>query len=99
MRDIGYFLFCLGGFICAANFYLSFLRYPMHLLKRVQKADYKWKSGIPLFGSLFVLLSIILLRDVFWILIAGIALIIIDTGGFHWFLGMMFYHQVLRKKR
>jgi hypothetical protein len=96
VRAVGYFLFCLGGFICIVNFYLSFLHYPLYRLKGGQKTDYKWISGFPVLGSVFVIFSIILLLD-FWVLMGGIVLITIDTGGFHWFLGSMFYHKVWKK--
>jgi hypothetical protein len=34
-----------------------------------------------------------------WVLIPGLILIAIDTGGIHWFIGTMFYYEVLKKKK
>ncbi len=97
MKIIANIIFCLGGFICCLNFYLSFLHYPLYkILKKTEK--YKWVSGLPLVGSLFVAISLFLLYQIKWILILGIILISIDTGGIHWFLGTVLYHELLKKK-
>ena len=87
-------LFWLGAFICVVNFYLSFLRYRIFLLRGGRKSEYKWTSGTPLIGSLFVLVG--LTPETRWILIAGLILILIDTGGLHWFLGSMLYQWIAR---
>jgi hypothetical protein len=99
MRVIAYILFCLGGLISVMNFYLSFLRYPLFRLMHGTRKEYKWDSGCPMFGSAFVALSLIGLHGVTWLLVLGIALIAIDTGGFHWFLGIQFYYEVLKRGR
>jgi len=91
-------LFGLGGFFCLLNFYLSFLRYPIYRLSGGGKQEYKWVSGAPVLGSLFVGLSLISPYATNWMLISGVALILIDTGGLHWFLATMFYYEIFRKK-
>jgi hypothetical protein len=54
MEIIAYMLFGLGGFFCLLNFYLSFLRYPIYRLPGGGNKEYKWSSGAPVLGSLFV---------------------------------------------
>ena len=90
--------FIVGGWLCALNFYLSFLRYPVHRLRGLPKESYRWVSGIPLFGSAFVALSLLCLYSSSAVLLAGIVLIAIDTGGIHWFAGTMIYHAFHGKK-
>jgi len=92
-------LFYLGSFICILNFYLSFLRYPIYKLIHSDSKEYKWTSGVPIVGSFFEVISLIFLYKTKWMLISGIIFIILDTGGLHWFLGTVFYHAVLKKKK
>ena len=87
----------LGGFLCCLNFYLSFLRYPIHTLSGSKK-EYEWASGIPILGSAFVALSLIVLWSYPLILFVSWVLMLIDTGGLHWFIGMMVY-QGIRKEQ
>ncbi len=98
MEIIAYMLFGLGGFFCLLNFYLSFLRYPIYRLAGGDKQEYKWVSGAPALGSLFVGFSLISPYTTNWMLISGVALILIDTGGLHWFLAIMFYYGIFREK-
>ncbi len=98
MEIIAYMLFGLGGFFCLLNFYLSFLRYPIYRLSGGGKQEYKWVSGAPALGSLFVGLSLISPYVTNWMLISGVALILIDTGGLHWFLATIFYYVIFQKK-
>ncbi len=92
-------LLIFGGLLCCLNFYLSFLRYPVHRLTGKKKEEYKWVSGIPVFGSLFVALSLLALWQTPWVLVMSIILILIDTGGIHWLAGVVLYHEVLKKEK
>jgi len=85
--------FVLGALVCLTNFYLSFLRYPFHRLRGLPKESYRWISGIPLLGSVFVGLALLDLHPLPGMLPAAIALIVIDTGGIHWFVGTMVYRS------
>lgn len=96
---IAWIAFALGALLCVTNFYLSFLRYPLHRLRRLPRESYRWSSGIPLVGSLLVALSLFRLHAVPGILPAAIALIAVDTGGIHWFIATMVYQSVHRKRR
>src|SRR5580658_3637120 len=39
--------FVSGAILCVTNFYLSFLRYPLHRLRGLPRESYHWDSGIP----------------------------------------------------
>ena len=88
----------VGGLVCALNFYLSFCRYALHRFRGGSRESYRWMSGFPLVGSLLVTLSIVKFYEVPWILTMALVLIAIDTGGIHWFAGVLIY-QNLRRKR
>jgi hypothetical protein len=91
-------LLVLGGLLCCLNFYLSFLRYPVHRMMGRKKEDYRGASGIPVFGSLLVAISLLSFWQSPWLLTTAIGLILIDTGGLHWFAGTMLWYEVLKKR-
>ena len=99
MKILAHILFYLGGYFCGLNFYLSFLRYPLYRVCGGEKDEYQWVSGAPLVGSLLVGISLISLHKITWMLVLGLILIVLDTGGLHWSLGTMFYHEVLRREK
>jgi hypothetical protein len=80
--SVAYLLLVVGGCCCCINFYLSFLRYPLYKLLR---KEYRWESGLPVFGSLFVAIATALLWHQTRIAWLGSFLIAIDTGGLHGF--------------
>ena len=98
MSTLAWIAFVLGALLSLTNFYLSFLRYPLHRLRGLSKESYRWESGIPVFGSLFVGLSLFGLHSLPAMLPAAITIMVIDTGGIHWFIGIMIY-QSLHEKR
>ena len=61
---IVWILFGLGALLCVTNFYFSFLRYALRRLRGLPKESYHSVSGFPLFGSLFVALSLLGLHDI-----------------------------------
>ena len=81
-------LFVVGGLLCALNFYLSVLRYPLH---RLFGWPYRWVSGFPVFGSLFVAASLCLLSLPAWLFWLAVVLLVLDTGGLHWFAAATFW--------
>jgi len=99
MTIIALGLLILGGFICCLNFYLSFLRYPIHKIGGGNKSNYRWVSGLPLIGSLFVAVSLLKYWHTTWVFVSAIILIAMDTGGIHWFLVTILYHAIIKKKK
>ena len=94
----GLVLLILGGVICLGNVYLSFIRYPLFRLFGGVREDYQWSSGIPLIGSAMVAIAAICLLNnttLFWL---AIGLIVIDTGGLHWFLGAMVHEWIASRR-
>jgi len=98
---LAWLMFVLGGFICVLNFYTSFVRYPVHRLLGHSKESFQWLSGAALPGSLLVAISLPAFHSTTWILVTGFILILIDTGGIHWFAGTMLYqaYAARRNKR
>ena len=99
VKVLPFILFCLGAMICFLNFYLSFLRYPIYKLRGGKKEDYKWKSGFPLIGSFFLAISLLIFYKITWLLVLGLFLILLDTGGIHWFIGVMIYQYFSKGKK
>ncbi len=91
---LGYSLLASGAVVCCLNFYLSFLQYPLcKLLGR----EYKRVSGIPIVGSLLVIIGVAILREsrsLYW---GGIVIALLDTGGLHWFAGVMLWMYVFHR--
>jgi hypothetical protein len=71
----------------------------LHRLRGLPKESYRWVSGFPLLGSLLVALSLITLHEVSGLIPVAMALILIDTGGVHWFVGSMIYRWVREKRQ
>lgn len=91
---LAYTFFAVGAFVCLLNFYLSFLRNPLY---KLFGREYKHVSGIPLFGSLLLIIAVTMLRErplFFW---SGITIALVDTGGLHWFAGIMLWMCLFRR--
>ena len=91
---IGCILAVGGGVLCWHNFYLSFIRYPLHRLRHQPRETFRWSSGIPLIGSLCVGVGLALMKvggalPTATPLTLALASAAVDTGGIHWFLGTM----------
>jgi hypothetical protein len=92
-------IFGLGALVCLINFYTSFLRYPLHRLRGLPRESFRWVSGFPLVGSLLVAFAFMWLHQLPVMIPVCIILILIDTGGIHWFLGLgvmtyQLFHQI-----
>ena len=81
---LGYSLFVLGGLVSIINFYLNFLRYPIHCIRHGKDAKYQWVSGMPLFGILSVVGLALLPRSV-WLTVLAFLFLCGDVGGIQWF--------------
>lgn len=98
LKEIGiYSLFSAGAFVCLLNFYLSFLRYPILRRKGKSEDEIGSPSGFPFIGTMLVLFSVAHLTDSF-LFPVGVVIMLLDTGGPHWLIGMMIYHSVRDKK-
>jgi hypothetical protein len=94
MKTLGLILVLIGGSLCLLNFYLSFVR---HLFYFKRKNQYRFVSGFPVIGSLVLLAGLALLNTPkAWLI--GIPIVLIDTGGLHWFAGVMIYQKFKEKK-
>ena len=94
---LAWIAFTLGGLSCLLNFYLSFLRYPLHRLCGRPRESYRWVSGFPIVGSLLVGLSLLKLHALPGLLAPAVVLMVVDTGGLHWFAGSMLSQMILNK--
>jgi len=92
-------LLVIGGLICLFNFYLVFLRYPVYRLVGGNPAEYRFKPGIPLLGSLLTALSLIAFWSNPWLAAIAILLMLMDIDGLHWYILMYIYFEVFRKRR
>jgi len=84
---VGYGIFVLGAIVSVVNYYISYLRYPVHRMLGNSKDSYKHVSGVPLFGGL-VLIGAWLLPQNFWLSLATALLMLLDTGSISWFVVM-----------
>jgi len=75
--------FALGTLITGVNFYLTFLRLPLHLRRGGTRENYRWRSNFTLVGSFFLLVP-------WWYSSSEamrglcIALAMLDPGGVFW---------------
>jgi hypothetical protein len=81
---IGIVLFCLGAIGTLANFWLSFLDYPLYRLRGGSPADYRRMSGLPFFASGILWISMPFLSGQPAFMWAAFLLSLFDTGGVHW---------------
>ena len=80
------------GFMVAAsivavmNFYLSFVRGRIYLIRHGSREGYRHVSGLPLIGTALVVIGVLLgFGDIGGALL-GMAVMLVDTGGSVWFL-------------
>jgi hypothetical protein len=90
----------LGAFVALLNFYLSFVRYPLHRLFR-RKEEFHFHSGAPFVGSLFLWIAALIVYQAGHPKLCGasVALSVLDTGGFHWLLWSMYWEGARKKPR
>jgi hypothetical protein len=94
---IGLVLFGLGTLITSVNVYTSFIRYPLHRWRGGTHEDFKWISGFPIFGSLFLWLAALALIHYPVLVWVALFVSLFDTGGLHWFAGTMVYMTFIHK--
>jgi hypothetical protein len=86
-----------GGAIALLNFTLSYLVVPWrrHVSGRTET---RVASGLPLIGSLLLIAALFVAPagPMRWI---ATALLLVDTGGPHWFLGSVIWHQIAERRK
>ena len=87
-------LVALGCVVTCLNFYLSFLRYPLHRLRGKSQRDYHWISGIPIFGTLALWIGSLFLLDFVAVVWFALIVSLLDTGGLHWFCGTAAWYSL-----
>ena len=87
-------MLAIAIFIAGANFYLSFLR---PCICRWFDRKCENISGIPMFGTLFLIAALALLKWSVLVWVVAIALCAIDTGGLFWFCAVMSWYAIARR--
>ena len=72
----------LGG----VNFYLSWIRFPLHIWRQGTREGYRFVSGIPGLGSIGSTLGAVVAWGDWRAAVLALVAVVIDTGGFSWFL-------------
>lgn len=80
---LGYVLISVGTLIAVSNFYLSFLRIPIHRMIYPHRPDPGFVSGLPLVG-VFSLLGLVFVEVSAVIAVVVLVSLLIDTGGVQW---------------
>jgi hypothetical protein len=76
----------VAAFFASSNFYLSFIRPPVFRMLRGSMDGFRQISGIPMIGSLLVVLGGVFGFGAVGTALLGLACIGFDTGGSLWFL-------------
>ena len=86
MNILLYFIITIGVLFSALNFYLSVI------------ADKENRaSGIPLLGSLILFITLFFVDNGYSFYII-ITFMLMDTGGIHWFIGVLLWEKFISKK-
>jgi len=88
MDFILYISIIIGIILSAMNFYISFLA------QYIEKK--KTGSGIPLFGSLLLFISLFFIKNKLLFYIVTL-FILLDTGGIHWSILFILYYENRKK--
>ncbi len=92
-------LFAFGVFISLLNFYLSFIRYPLHILRGGTRDSFQWVSGFPLVGTVLIVLALLLDGlDRPLLIYIGLFALLTDTGGIPWMIGQLTYSWIVGRR-
>ena len=91
----GIILFSLAGLIALLNMHLLCVRPWLYRRKHKSMEGYHSKSGIPMWGTFFVLLGIIGGFQSLLSAIIGLVITIFDCGGLPWFLVFTWKQEAL----
>lgn len=95
MSWIALSLVSVGGAIAILNFYLSFLAAPLHRVRH-GRPPARVASGFPLIGSASLLIGASIASSGAATVVA-LVLVVLDTGGPHWFVGTMIARYIGRR--
>jgi hypothetical protein len=85
VESVGWVALGLAALIGLLNFYLSFLRFPIY---RYLGRPYRWMSGIPLIGSVCLVIALACVSGSVGAWIAAGVIAAIDTAGIPWIMGV-----------
>jgi hypothetical protein len=94
MHTLGYIMFAVAALIAASNFYLSFVRAPVHWCLGWECPNI---SGVPVVGSLFLVAAVALVKWSAFVWLGVLLLCAIDTGGVVWFCLVMAWEFTKKK--
>ena len=77
---------CVAVGLSGLNFYLSFLRPSIWLRRRGTMEGFHRITGLPLIGTIFVMIGCIFGFGSMYIALIGLIAVCLDTGGLPWFL-------------
>ncbi len=82
---IPYLIYSFGSVLCVLNFYVSTLRKPLIRYAATENSTLRSVSRVPVLGTLFVLVGWSKLGGSPLLNATSLILILIDTGGPHWY--------------
>jgi hypothetical protein len=85
----------LAALIACTNFYLSFVR-PFYFW--LKKKSCKFDSGLPGIGTIFLIIGALLLPTNSYLAGLAVLIVLFDTGGLPWFVGVMIYRSIFPLK-
>jgi hypothetical protein len=91
MQILAYSLFAAGALVSLLNFHLSFV---LPIIEHLRKREARFISGIPLFGSLLLMISFFCLPADNMLKWPALVIALLDTGGLHWFCDTLLYHSL-----
>ena len=99
MRIVAYILFAMGSCFCVLNFHRSFLRYPWFRFRGGNKDEFHFVSAVPFIGSAIVVGALLIPGSPPWLIVIGVLIAAIDTGGVHWCVGTLTFMWIRERLR
>jgi hypothetical protein len=95
---IGFVFLALGALIAWVNFYTSFIRYPLHRLRGGTRETFRWVSGYPIVGFLFLCVAAACFSGRPALVWTTVAIALFDTSGPHWLLVGLIYMLIFKRR-
>lgn len=90
---VGCLMLAVTALVAGVNFYLCWLRYPLHQWRGRQPPQFV--SGIPVIGTGFLVVALALLWDQQWIIPVAAALGLVDPCGLPWVTVILLWQMFL----